>query len=225
VCLCAQAQAQTVDQIVSKAIAARGGAERIRALRSQRLTGAMTFATEPPAAFIVEIKRPGRIREELGSGANRIIRVTDGETGWIKIGNQESAALSVDDIRALSASADLEGPLLDHKLKGNSVEAFGEGKVGELDAFKLVVRMKDVSLRTVYIHTESYLELKWESTVIREGREFLVESHFSDYRNVNGLKCAFRIRSSTAGTPIRQSIVFDRIEVNPTLEEDRFTRP
>ena len=217
--------AQSADEIVARAITARGGAGRLRSLRSQRLTGTIAFATETPAPFTVEIVSPRSIREELGAGTNRIIRVTDGESGWIKIGNSESTPLAPEDVRSMSAGADLEGPLLDYARKGHSIELFGQAKVGGRDAFKLVVRLKGGPLRTVYIDTESFLELKWESTVVRDGREYLVESLFTDYRRVKGVMCAFRILSVTTGTPIRQALVFDQIEINPPIDPARFGQP
>ena len=217
--------AQSVDEIVARAIAARGGAERLRSLRSQRLTGTIAFANETPAAFSVEILRPGSIREELGTGTNRIIRVTDGESGWIQIGSASPAPLATEDVRSMSAAADLEGPLLDYARKGHSIELFGQAQVGGRDAHKVLVRLKDRPLRTVYIDTESFLEIKWESTTLRDGREFLVESLFTDYRRVNGIMCAFRILSITAGTRIRQTLVLDRIEINPAIDASRFSQP
>ena len=51
-------RAQSVDEIVARALAARGGADRIRALRSQRLTGSISFGAEDGSPLQVEMKRP-----------------------------------------------------------------------------------------------------------------------------------------------------------------------
>ena len=52
-----------------------------------------------------------------------------------------------------------------------------------------------------------------------------MESLFHDYRDVDGIKCAYRIDSNTLGTPIKQKIVFERIEINPPIADTRFTNP
>jgi hypothetical protein len=56
------AGAQTVDAIVAKHLAARGGAERIAAIESLRMTAKARAQGGREAVVIREIKRPDRIR-------------------------------------------------------------------------------------------------------------------------------------------------------------------
>ena len=217
--------AQDVDQIVAKAIAARGGAERIKAIKTQRLTGRISIASDAPGAFTVEIRRPGAIREEFTAGGSKIARWTDGKAGWVRVGEGAPTEIPTLDVKSLSASADLDGPFVDYKERGTQIAYAGTADVEGHKAYKLIITPKDGPVRTAYIDAQTYFETKWESTINADGRELAVESFFRDYRDVDGVKCAYRIDSNTLGTPIKQKIVFERIEINPPIDNARFTNP
>src|SRR5579863_5409347 len=81
--LCAApAGAQTTSQILSKVYVARGGLTRIRALRSERVTGTISFGSEASGPFTVELKRPMKMRMTLNVQNQTMIRVYDGTQGW-----------------------------------------------------------------------------------------------------------------------------------------------
>jgi hypothetical protein len=82
-CLMAFTLAQSVDDVVAKAIVARGGIKRIKALNSQRLSGTISLAGGSAGPFVVEMKRPGLIRESVTLGGKSMIRTTDGDVGWV----------------------------------------------------------------------------------------------------------------------------------------------
>ena len=51
------------------------------------------------------------------------------------------------------------------------------------------------------------------------------ESFFSDYREVNGLKHAFKIDSESPGTDFKQTLTAEKIEINAKIDDDRFAKP
>jgi len=83
-CLPLAATAQTADEIVKKALDARGGAEKIKAVRSERVSGRVSFPQGMEGTFMVELKRPQKMRVEISIEGQKIIRVYDGESsGWM----------------------------------------------------------------------------------------------------------------------------------------------
>jgi len=202
---------QSVDAIVSKAIAARGGMKRIKSLNSQRLSGRISLAGGT-GAFIVEMKRPGMARETVTIGDKSMIRITDGVLGWV-VGSlrnlNEPQQLSPEELHNLNA--DLEGPLVDYKAKGNRIELIGKEKIGKRKAYKLVISMKNGDNRIDFIDAKSYLELEWKGLTF--------ESYFRDYREVKGLMYPFEIDSGS------QKIMLDKVEVNPKLDDATFQKP
>ena len=77
------AAAQTADEIVTNVLAARGGAAKIKAVRSQLISGTIDFGgTSGP--FLVELERPGKMHIEVTIQGQTLIRSYDGKsTGWI----------------------------------------------------------------------------------------------------------------------------------------------
>lgn len=209
---------QSVDDVVAKAIQARGGIKRIKALNTQRLSGTISLAGGSAGPFVVEMKRPGMMREMVTVGGKFMIRTTDGNTGQV-VGSLrdilEPRPVDAEELANLSQSADFEGPLVDYKGKGNRIELAGKEKIGKRPAYKLVISMKDGANRIDYIDCKSYLEAKWQGLVAGN----LLESYFKDYRQVKGLMYAFEIDSGG------QKINLSQVEVNPKLDPARFERP
>ena len=85
--------AQSVDDVVAKAIVARGGIKKIKSLNSQRLTGRISFSSGEGGPFSVEMQRPGKMRERLTLNGKIIIRTTNGKAGWIVNGDSDPARL------------------------------------------------------------------------------------------------------------------------------------
>ena len=55
-CILALVLTQSVDDVVAKAIEARGGIKKIKALNSQRLSGTISLAGGSGGPFVVEMK-------------------------------------------------------------------------------------------------------------------------------------------------------------------------
>jgi hypothetical protein len=220
--------AQTVDEIVAKALAARGGIPAIKAIETERLVGHISFGQNPPGAFIVEIKRPGKMREEIGLGAKTLVQTTDGSSGWKLMtadGIGDAVALTAGEVRNMAGGADIDGPLLNYKTKGNRIELIATEKVGDKTAYKLKVTDKTGDVRYDYIDSDSFLEIKWEGQAENAGEKNTFASYFSDYRRVKGVMFAFSITSGTAQHPGGQKIVFDKIETNVPLDDALFGKP
>jgi hypothetical protein len=224
----ASTRAQTVDQIIARNLAARGGVERLHAMQTQRLVGRIAFGSDSAMPFVTEIKRPGKMRNEIVMQGKTVVQTTGGASGWTVnplSGSSEARPLSQDELRNMAGGADLEGPLLNYAVKGNRVELIGRVQVEGKDAWKLRVTLADGDVRYDYVDAESYLETKWEGTVRNNGREIGVESWFRDYRPVNGVMISWLIDSDTPGTAYTQKIVFDSVTVDQPIDDTRFGRP
>ena len=50
--------AQTAEDIVAKYISARGGTDKIKGVKTERITGTITFGADAEGPFVVERLRP-----------------------------------------------------------------------------------------------------------------------------------------------------------------------
>jgi len=222
------ASAQTADEIVAKAIAARGGLAKIRAVRSERVSGQITFG-EVSGPFVVELERPLKMHMQFTIQNMTMVRVYDGKSeGWANnpfAGKMNPDAMSEDELKNISEESDFDGPLVDAKAKGNQVELVGKDKFKDKDVWRLKLTTKNGDVRFYLFDAESFLLLKWEGKRKAEGQEVPVESYFSDYRDVGGLKFYFAIDSGSSAEDLNQKIRIEKIELNAKFNEGEFSKP
>jgi len=220
--------AQTITQILSKVYVARGGLTRIRALKSQRISGTISFGSEASGPFIVELKRPMKMHMTLAVQNQTMIRVYDGTQGWANnpfAGKVTPEVMPEDDLKNISEEADFDGPLVDYAKKGNKVEFVGKDKVEDKDALRVRLTNKNGDVRYYLFDATSYLLLKWEGKRRAEEKEYPIESYFRDYRDVEGLKFSFEIDSGSSATDLTQKLVIDKIELNVNFPDSEFAKP
>jgi len=222
------AAGQTADEIVKKALDARGGVEKIKAVRSERISGRVSFGQGAEGTFVVELKRPLKMRAEISIEGQTIVRVYDGKSsGWMInpfAENKEGQPLSPEDLRNISDESDFDGPLVDYKAKGNQIELAGKQKLDDKPVYRLKLTNKNGDVRFYFIDATTFLLLKWEGTRKTEDQELPWESFSSDFREVQGLKYAFRIDQGSPGE-FKQTLTAEKIEIDPLIDDSRFAKP
>ncbi|HEX8893139.1 MAG TPA: hypothetical protein VF783_07435, partial [Terriglobales bacterium] len=131
-CLSACGLAQTVDELVGKNIEAKGGLDQIKAVKTRRITGRAEQSDGPPLAVVIENARPDDIRQDITVAGMTMVQAYDGKAGWMIqpfSGRKDPQLMGEDDLRDLTLDADIDGPLVDYKAKGNTVEYMGHDTV------------------------------------------------------------------------------------------------
>ena len=229
VCLAPQpSSAQTLNQILAKVYTARGGLARIHALRSERVSGTISFGSEASGPFTVELKRPMKMHMTLAVQNQTMIRVFDGTEGWSNnpfAGKLNPEPMGEEDLKNISEEADFDGPLIDYAKKSNKLELVGKEKVEDKDVWRVRLTTKNGDVRYYLFDATTYLLLKWEGKRRADGKEYPIESYFHDYRDVGGLKFSFEIDSGSSATDLTQKLVIDKIELNVTFPDSDFVKP
>jgi outer membrane lipoprotein-sorting protein len=224
----APATAQTLDEVIAKHLEARGGVDKIKAVQSMKMTGKMTVGPGIEAPVTLEMKRPANVRLEIVFQGNTGVQAYDGKTGWgisPMAAKKDPEPMSADELKEMEEQADMDGSLVDWKAKGHSVELMGKEKVEGSDAYKLKLTLKNGDLRYVFIDADSFLELKTEARRTIRGTEMETESVSSDYKEVGGLVLPHTITNGAKGSPQKQTITVDKIELNVPIDDSRFKMP
>src|SRR5438132_3070805 len=180
----------TVDELVAKNVAAKGGADALRALQSVRLTGKMLVNEgQIQLAYVETKKRPGAIRDEVTLQGMTAIQAYDGAQGW-KIspfqGRKDPEKMSTDDTKSLMEDADIDGPLVDWKAKGSTVEYLGTEDVDGTPAHKLKVVRKNGDVSFVYLDPDHFLEIRIVTQRTRHGANEEIETDLGAYEQAGG---------------------------------------
>jgi len=226
------ATAETVEEIVAANLEAKGGEEAWIAMESGRMSGSMSMgggaagAIEMP--FTVEFKKPHMIRLEFTMQGMTAIQAFDGETGWAVmpfLGKTEPEEMAEDQVKQLKDQADFEGPLVNYKEKGHTVELMGSEEVDGTPAFKLKVTKANGDVDTLFLDEEYFVEFKMESTREVQGNEVTVATVLGDYKEVDGLLFAHSMEMSFGGGDAQQVITIEKIELGVEFADDHFAMP
>lgn len=221
-------RAQTVDEIVSRHVAARGGREALAKLRTLRMTGHAIAGSGREAIVKREWLRPGRIRTEFVFQGTTGVYAWDGERGFQVSpldGDFEPRPLTAEAAALMAEQADIEGPLVDWKAKGHKVALAGRRKLPGGDADELAVTLKSGATRRLWVDAASGLVVRTESTRTLRDRSLTFEAVYGDYRAVEGVMFAHAIEMGVQGRPQRLRITVESVETNPAIEVSRFQEP
>jgi len=222
------AGAETVDEIVARHVAARGGRDALAAVRTLRMTGKATARPGQEAIVRREMARPGRIRTEFEFQGTTGVYAWDGSSGWRVSpldGGFDPEPLPAEEAALAAEQADIEGPLVDWKEKGNAVELVGKAALPGGPAEEARVTLKSGAVRRLWVDAATGLVVRMETTRRMRGRELTVEATFGDYRKTDGVAFARVIEVGLRGRPARLRIVVESVEVNPPLDDLRFQMP
>ena len=222
------ASAQTVDELIEKNIQAKGGREKIKSVQTLRMTGSMDIGQGAKAPFVLEMKRPHKVRMEFTVQGMTGVQAYDGTAGWMVMpfmGKKDPEAMSADDLKGMDEQADFEGPLFDYKAKGNQVELLGKETVEGTPAYKIKVTKKNGDISYIYLDADAYLEIKQEGKREFRGQQVEFESTQGDYKTVEGLVFPFSLQTKPKGAPAGQAITVQKLEVNPSLDDTRCVIP
>jgi hypothetical protein len=224
----AAAPAPTVDEIVARHVAARGGTRALAAVRTLKMTGLANAGPGRVAIVRREIARPGRIRTEFVFQGTTGVYVWDGTSGWRVSpldGSLEAEPLTAEAAAVSAEQADFEGPLVDWKSKGHKLELVGSAALPGGPAHDLKVTLKSGVVRHVFVDAATGQVVKSTSTRKLRGHETEFEVVFGDYRETGGVTFARSIEIGARGRPQRLRITVDSIELNPKIDDARFAQP
>jgi hypothetical protein len=227
-CLSVFSLGQTAEELVNKNIQAKGGIDKIKAIKSIRITGKLNAGGGFTAATVQENDRPNLVRETFSLQGMTAVTAYDGATGWhIQPfgGHKDPELLGEDELRGLLIDADFDGPLVDHKEKGNTVEYLGHDIVDGDDALRLKVTLKDGDIIYYYLDPDTFLEIREEVQQFIRGSVHESVSEMGSYKPVQGVMYPFSISQGSKANPAEQSTTVEKIEVNVPIDKADFALP
>jgi len=224
----AVAHGQTVDELVGKYVKTIGGADKLAAIKAMRQTATFHGGGGFEATVVQEFKRPTMIRQEFSLQGMAQVVAYNGKQGW-KIdpfqGKKDAETLGEEELKSIVEDSDMDGPLVNYKEKGNKIEYIGKEDFEGSDVYKLRVTLADGTVKLFYLDTDYYVPIKIETKQTIRGTEIESETILGDYKDVGGVYFPHSIESGPKGSSNKSSITIDKIEINPAIEDSRFTMP
>jgi hypothetical protein len=227
-CLSVFSLGQTADELVNKNIQAKGGMEKLKAIKTIRITSKLSGGGGFTAAVGQENQRPNLLRETFSLQGMTAVSAYDGTTGWQVQpfgGHKDPELMGEDQLRDLLIDADFDGPMVDYKEKGNTVEYMGHDVVDGDDALRLKVTLKDGDILYYFLDPDTFLEIRREAQEFIRGsiRESVTE--FGSYKPVAGVMYPFSISQGSKENPAQSTVTVEKIEVNVNINPADFALP
>ena len=229
----AAASAQTADDIIEKGIAAGGGREALAKVTSRATTGTMTVTTPGgDVAGTIEVlnQAPNKTQtiitldlSAMGAGKMTIDQRFDGTNGYASNSMQGETPVTSSQIDT-QRNAIFPSPFLDYKERGTKIELTGKEKIGDTDAYLLLVTPAKGPTSRLWMDATTYLPVK-TTTTVETAEVGTVEQTMvmSDFRQVDGITMPFKFVGSSAVQTF--TVVVTKVEHNVNVDQARFAKP
>jgi hypothetical protein len=210
-----------VEDIVSKHIAAIGGAENWKKINTVVSEGSMDVMGNAVDIKVSQENNKGTRVDITVAGMANYTLLTN-KSGWIYMpiqGQSSPEPMPEEAVKEGLDDLDLQGSLVDYKAKGHSVELLGTEDLEGTECYKIKVTRKNSGEQTLFIDKDSYMVLRSVQKIKAMGQETQQVSDFSDYKEVNGVKIPFSL-SQGMGT-----IVMSSVKINEPIDSAVFADP
>jgi hypothetical protein len=222
--------ALTAEQIVDRNIAVRGGLPAWHKIETIIWAGHIESERSPVPnlPFQLEEKRPGKSRFEITEPSQRSLRVFNGVGGWkMKLGQDgkpEVKPLTAQEIKFARAAPGLEGPLVDYRAKGSTVELEGSDEIDGRKNYRIGIRLSSGEHQTVWIDAENYLDSRFDRTTYGPSgsQGGVVTVRYRGYKEVEGLALPSVLEIGGTGVSKPDRMVIERVALNSVMDEREF---
>ncbi len=225
--------AQTPDEIVERHLGAIGGRAAMEKLTSRTMTGTITVTIE-----VGDLVGPLEVTSALPNKSRTLIALDlsafgagkmvyderfDGTSGYLIDTVQGNRDITGNQLHNLRNEA-FPTPLLDYKRQGASLTLSGKERVGDREAFVLILTPKTGPAMKRYIDTESNLEIRTVMTMDSPAiGAFELTTDFQDHREVDGVKVPFHIRGTSSAQNFTATLT--KVTHNQPVDAAGFSRP
>jgi outer membrane lipoprotein-sorting protein len=212
---------QSIDQVIQKNIDAKGGLTRLKAIQTIKQTATLSMQG---AEFAITMysKRPNYVRQEMSVNGQLVVNGFDGLSPWILNPNVAPRAIVVTGPQAeqIRQQSNFDSQLMDYKALGLTAAMNGFEMMGGRRVVHVRLTSPDGHRSDVYLDGETYLDAK----VSTQNNQLRLDQEMSDYRDQDGIKVPFLIRTLTNGV-VQSELKVQKVEFNVKLDDALFKVP
>ncbi len=215
------AQAQTIDEVVDKYMAALGGKDKLLSMTSLFTQGVSVMGNGTEITNTTYKVQDKLFRNEIDFGMGTLITIVIPDKGW-RSNPRNGGAFEPMSSEALQSSLhqmDCAGPLVNFAAKGHKAELVGKETIDGAECYKIKLTTKAGKDIMYWIDGKTYLlNQSSQKGGMGGGRGGDTELIFTykDYKAVSGIQFAYSV-SSTGG--FNGTMTFEKIELNKPVDE------
>ncbi len=217
----ARTEQPTVQQVFDKYVAAVGAPEARAKFQTQAVKGTHTTLGRTQN-YEITFKSPDKFLLVTEGQQGKVMQALNGETGWVvtpRGGNRFNAA------ELANAKRSAEMLALVKLAPTATMRVTGRRKVGERDAIVVVDRPSENIQRRYFFDAETGLLLRLLTLTDAILNQIPEQIDFEDYRDIEGVKLPFTVRSSSVVPVNNQTRVVTEIRPGVPVEDKLFEMP
>ena len=214
---------QSVNDIIDQYITARGGKDKLVAVKSLYLEGTRQMNGNEVDVKVTKVDgKLSRVDFEVGGNTGYTIVTPDKGWSYIPMMSDKVNEITGARLKTMQDQMDIAGPLVDYGAKGYKASLQGKDTINGKEAWKIQLTNDTGKNLTFYIDTKTNFLI--QSRQMMEGGgpnsngPHEVITDFSDYKDFDGIM--FPQTVTTEGTGMGAgSMIFDKIEINKPVDE------
>lgn len=233
---CAAGQAQTVDDIIAKYVAAIGGKEKLQTLSSIYMEGVSVGPNGMEITSQTYKVKNKLYRQEVDFGMGKLVNLITDQGGWFMSPRSSGAfeVMPAERWKAQQQEMDCTLPLVDYASKGYQAELLGTESLNGAMTYVIQLTPSSGSPSKYYIESASgwVVRMTTKGRMVmggggpggggRDGGEMDIQTDFSDYQQTpEGFWFPLSItRPGMGGRSLTTTI--EKIMINPSVDPKLF---
>jgi hypothetical protein len=215
--LCTAAFTQNkLDNILEKVIETMGGKEKLMSVKTiKKMGNGESQGVKYPVNYYAVHNLSERIDFSFNGLTGYQIITKDSGFNFSPFGGMTTPErMTAEDIKLSSDELDLEGSLLNYKVKGHTVELMENEDIDGVDAIQLRVNLKNGKTIFYFIDPDTYFIIRTTAKGVSNGQEFTNTSNYYNFKKTKeGILYPYTI----------DNLTFDTIEINIPLDDKLFS--
>lgn len=223
---CRGIKAQTADEIISKYIAYTGGEQQWKKIHTMVTSGIYNYGgVEFP--FTVYSKAPNLYKFVVPFNGKYYAQAFNGKAGWkIDAFKNQTKRTVLTGKPALSmaneADVELESAFINYHRKGHTASLEGKDTVAGKTCFKLKFIKRNGDIETYYFNSNNFALVKKHAVSKNEEMENkTLDTFYSDYKDINGVKIPF-VSTSKSESQTILTITITKVKINVPISSSAF---
>jgi hypothetical protein len=213
----------TAEQILAKYVEGVGGKDAVAKFKTTVMKGTVERSEGRKGEIEITLKDTDKYLITAASPQGTSIAVVNGDTGWVKSGAlaRKVSGRTLEDLRRTATYF----AVIKVAEQPAQLKVLGTEKIGDREAYVLALAIDPDTTRRFYFDTQTGLLLRELTTTRTMLAPLPDQVDFEDYRDVDGIKLPFMIRTSDTATYATATRRFTEIRHNLAVNDDLFNLP
>ena len=205
-----------LDKIIDKVIETMGGKEKLMSIKTiKKMGNGEAQGVKYPVNYYAVHQVSERSDFSFNGLTGYQIMTKDSGFNFSPFGGMSAPErMTQEDVKLSSDELDLEGPLVNYRAKGHTIDLMENEDIDGVDAIQLRINLKNSKTIFYFIDPDTYYLIRTTVKGVSNGQEFTNTSNYYNFKKTKeGILFPFTI----------DNVTYDSIELNIQIDDKLFS--